>query len=137
MLTTACFCSKIRRSSRLLLRLYDEGLAPTGLTTMQFAALRSIERLGGAPRLSELARETGYDRTAMWRTLQPLAREGLVELGGEARKAAPVRLTETGHSRAAAALPYWDAVQARIDKALGPDALALFNALDKVEALAA
>ena len=135
MLATACFCTKVRRSSRILLRLYDEALAPSGLTTMQFAALRSIDRMG-APGLTELAQATGYERSAMWRTLQPLAAEGLVTLSGTPRKAGPVALTAAGRARIEQVLPRWTAAQARVEAAIGPHAQALFQALDEVEALA-
>lgn len=135
MMGTVCFCSKVRRSSRRLMRLYDEALAPSELTVMQYAALRTAERLEG-PSLSRLAEVTGHDRTAMWRLLQPLARKGLVAVGGTPRKGTAVTLTERGRNLIAEALPCWEAAQARVEAALGGRAQELFAALDEVEALA-
>lgn len=137
MIATACFCSKTRRASRVLMRLYDEALAPVGLTVTQFAVLRTIRRLDG-PSLSALSEATGHERTAMWRTLQPMIRKGLaVAATGERGKAAPLRLTDAGAALLVQAEPLWEGVQSRIEAALGPHADALFQALDEVERLAA
>jgi DNA-binding MarR family transcriptional regulator len=134
LLATSCFCSKVRRSSRRLMRLYDEALAPAGLTVAQFAAMRAIDRLD-SPSLTRLAEATAVERSAMWRTLQPLAAAGLVTMGGTARKATAIHLTQAGLQRLEAAAPHWQAVQARINGLLGEDAKALFAALDKLETL--
>lgn len=137
MIDTACFCSKTRRASRVLMRLYDGALAGSGLTVTQFAVLRTLRRLG-APSLSGLAEATGHDRTAMWRTLRPLVRKGLAAaIAGPRGRAAPLSITPQGEVLLAAAEPAWLAVQARVDAALGPHAQALFRALDEVERLAA
>lgn len=137
MIDTACFCSKTRRASRVLMRLYDEALAETGLTVTQFAVLRTLRRLD-TPSLSGLAEATGHDRTAMWRTLQPLIRRGLAAATtGPKGKAAPLSLTPRGEALILAAEPAWLAAQARVNAALGTHAQALFRALDEVERLAA
>lgn len=136
MIPTACFCSKTRRASRVLMRLYDEALAGCGLTVTQYGVLRMLGRLE-APTLSALAAATGHDRTAMWRTLQPLIRRGLAAAAGERGQAAALALTPDGRRLIAAAEPAWRGVQARVEEALGPHAEALFHALDRVERLAA
>ncbi len=134
LIETTCFCSKIRRSSRRLMRLYDEALAPAGLTVAQFAALRTIERLG-SPGLTQLAQATGVERSALWRTLQPLADAGKVSMGGTPRRATAILLTDAGREQLKIAAPHRQAVQAKIDAALGEDAKPLFNALTKLETL--
>ena len=137
MIATACFCSKTRRASRVLMRLYDEALAGSGLTVTQYGVLRTLARLE-APTLSTLAAATGHDRTAMWRTLQPLIRKGLaVAAAGDRGHAALLALTADGARLIGEAEPAWRAAQERVGEALGPDAEALFRALDRVERLAA
>lgn len=136
MITTACVCTKIRRAARVVTRLYDEALAPLGLTTPQFALLRTLQRLGPIT-VTELSEATGHERSAMGRNLKLLADAGLVTLApGRDARCRIVSLGSEGAAAIARAEPYWAAVQARIDGALGPEARGtLFAVLDKVEAL--
>jgi DNA-binding MarR family transcriptional regulator len=136
MLPTACACSKLRRSARIVSALYDEALAPSGLSVAQFALLRMIERAGPCS-LSALAEASALDRTTLNRNLRPLEQSGLVASAGctEDQRARIVQLGGDGRAAIRAAEPYWHAAQARIDAALGPDREALFKILDRVEAL--
>ena len=136
MITTACACSKIRRASRVLTRLYDDALAPVGLTAPQFALLRTLQRLGTVS-VTELAEATGHERSAMGRNLKLLADAGLVTPApGRDARCRSVELCAEGAAAIARAEPYWIAAQAKVDAALGPEARAtLFAILDKVEAL--
>lgn len=136
MTPTACFCTKTRRASRILMRVYDDALNPVGLTVTQFAVLKTIGRLG-APALSELAEATGHDRTSMWRTLQPLGRRGLILAAASRGKAAPIRLTQEGSALVTEAGPLWETAQAHVEAVLGEQAKLLFEVLDRVEDLAA
>ncbi|NEX91306.1 MarR family winged helix-turn-helix transcriptional regulator [Caulobacter sp. 17J65-9] len=133
-----CLCARVRRASRALTRAYDEALAPAGLTVMQFSALRNVERMGD-PTLTVLAQATGHERSAMWRTLQPLAREGLLTLGsGRGRDAGKIEITDAGQALLERALPYWQAAQDRLHVGLGEDRRrALIALLSEVEVVLA
>ena len=72
-----CICGRLRRASRTLSRVYDEALAPVGLTVTQFSVMRTLSRLD-RPGLLELAETTAHEKSALWRTLQPLERKGWV-----------------------------------------------------------
>jgi len=135
-MSSACACSKVRRASRALTRLYDEALASAGLTTTQFAILRTIERLGPSS-VTELAQATGHERSAMTRNLRPLEQAGFVAIGaGANQRSRGGTLTEQGRSAIAAAEPGWRKAQARVDAHLGAEERArLFALLDQVEAL--
>lgn len=132
----ACACSKVRRASRALTRIYDEALAPAGLTTTQFAILRNLTRLGVSS-VTVLAQATGHERSAMTRNLRPLVDAGLVSIGaGTDQRSRGVAITNKGHAAIAAAEPGWQAAQARVSAHLGgEDSARLFALLDKVEAL--
>lgn len=135
-MSSACACSKLRRASRALTRLYDEALGEAGLTTTQFAILRTLARLGPSS-VTALARATGHERSAMTRNLRPLEEAGHVDVGaGDDQRSRRVALTASGRAAIAGAEPSWHRAQARVETALGPERRdQLFALLDRVEAL--
>jgi len=127
-----CLCGRLRRASRTLTRLYDQALEPVGLTVTQFAILRTLNRLE-RPTLSELAEETAHEKSGLWRTLQPLIREGRVETQADGR-AQRIFLTDQGLTTLVRAMPMWREAQSRVDRVLGPRGRALIDLLSDVEA---
>jgi len=136
MLPTSCACSKLRRSARIVSAIYDEALAPSGLSVAQFALLRMLERAGPCS-LSALAEASALDRTTLNRNLRPLQESGLVVSADctEDQRARIVQLSDDGRAAIRGAEPHWRAAQARIDAALGSERETLFRILDRVEAL--
>lgn len=108
---TKCAAGTLRRASRSVSRAYDAWLAPTGLSATQFSLLRAIERHGAPMRLAALAEELVFERTSLYRALQPLERDGLVSLKGAGGRAKVVSLSSKGARRIAQALPLWNAAQ--------------------------
>jgi DNA-binding MarR family transcriptional regulator len=135
MLYSICACTKLRRSARIVGALYDQALAPSGLSSAQYALLRLLQRAG--PRsLTEFAAAAGYDRTTLNRTLRPLEAAGLVRSAtGDDRRARVVALTEEGVKTVDGAKPCWEAAQQRMRGLLGPDQGRLFALLDRIERL--
>jgi DNA-binding MarR family transcriptional regulator len=134
-MSSPCACSGVRRASRALTRLYDEALAPAGLTTTQFAVLRTLERLGPSS-VTALAHATGHERSAMTRNLGPLARAKLVEIAPAADpRSRAVSLTADGVAAIRRAEPGWESVQARVAAELGDDSSRLLALLARVEAI--
>lgn len=129
-----CVCGRLRRAARALSRIYDEALAPVGLTVTQFAVLRTLGRLE-RPDLAELAEATAHEKSGLWRTLQPLMKKGWIasetEQGARGRK---LSLTAAGSEKLADALPHWRTAQARVAETLGPRQAALIALLSEVEA---
>ena len=109
--TAKCAAGTLRRASRSMTRVYDDRLAPAGLTTMQFSILRTLDRHGHPKPLSELADELAFERTSLYRALEPLARDGLVAVTSDRGRAKRVGLTMDGERRVQEALPYWTAAQ--------------------------
>lgn len=129
-----CVCGRLRRTSRALTRLYDEALAPAGITVTQFSVMRSLERLVGAG-LVELADATAHEKSALWRTLQPLIRKGWVAAAVEKGvRGQRLSLTPAGREKLAEALPHWRSAQAKVSETLGPREAALIALLSEVEA---
>ena len=131
-----CVCARLRRASRALTRLYDDALASAGLTVTQFSILRNSQRLDG-PTLNELAAQTGHERSALWRTLQPLARQGLIEFSaGKDERTRRVRVTAAGADLIEQATPLWRSSQEKVHLRLGEERRrALIGLLREVESL--
>lgn len=137
MLKTHCACNKLRRSARILGGVYDEALAPTGLSVAQFSLLRMLERVGPCS-LTEFGAATGYDRTTLNRTLAPLETAGFVACcSGEDKRARIVEVTPAARAVMRKAQPLWEEAQAKVDAALGGERSQLFALLDRIEGLRA
>jgi DNA-binding MarR family transcriptional regulator len=117
---SGCACTLLRKAARAVGHVYDEALASHGMTTAQFAILRTIVR--GAPLpLSRLAEQLVLDRTSLYRALAPLEAQGWVAVEQGPGKTKLAALTPAGQAALTAAEADWDAVQARISGAMGED----------------
>ena len=130
---TPCICGRLRRTSRALTRLYDEALEPVGITVTQFSVMRTLSRLE-RPTLAELAEATAHEKSALWRTLQPLVKAGWVATTAEAgARAQRLSVAPPGHEKLNDALPHWRAAQAKVSETLGDREGALIALLKEVE----
>jgi DNA-binding MarR family transcriptional regulator len=127
---TPCICGRLRRASRTLTRHYDEALAPLGLTITQFSVMRTLSGME-RPTLVELSDRTAHEKSALWRTLQPLIRQAWV--AAEPGRAQQFALTAAGRERLELAHPLWQAAQASVSQTLGPREAALIALLHEVE----
>ena len=110
--STKCAAGTLRRASRSVARLYDSRLAQAGLTNTQFSILRALERHEAPIELSRLAQTLVFERTSLYRALEPLRREGLITIAtGATGRAKTAALTRRGHARIAKALPHWQEAQ--------------------------
>lgn len=126
-----CVCGRLRRTSRALTRRYDEALAPVGLTVTQFSILRTLSRLD-RPSLVELAETTAHEKSALWRTIQPLVRAGWIVTDTEQR-AQRLSVTPAGREKLSDAMPLWRAAQSKVSEALGANEAALIALLKEIE----
>lgn len=125
-----CICGRLRRASRALTRHYDEALAPAGLTITQFSVLRTLSSMD-RPTLVELSDRTAHEKSALWRTLQPLIRQDWV--AAEPGRVQRFALTGVGRERLDLAFPLWRTAQASVSRTLGPREAALIELLHEVE----
>lgn len=126
-----CLCGRLRRASRTLTRLYDAALAPVEMTVTQFSILRRLSRME-RPTLAELAEATAHEKSGLWRTIQPLIRDGSIEATQDGRSQR-LALGEAGMVRLVRALPLWREAQGAVDKALGPRGKVLIDLLGEIE----
>jgi DNA-binding MarR family transcriptional regulator len=125
-----CTGMRIRKLARRVSQIYDEALAPTGLSVGQFGLLGHVVH-GPARSVSELAERLMMDRSSLSRALGPLVRAGLVELAsrpGDARVKA-AQATDAGRAAFAAAEPAWLQAQQRVAAALGAERRAQLHAI--------
>jgi DNA-binding MarR family transcriptional regulator len=113
---TECICVNLRRAARAMTTLYDGALAAAGVKVTQFSLLRAVQRNEPAP-INVLAEDLDLDRTTLARNLDPLQRDGFVELApGADRRVTEVRLTRKGRAALSKALPLWHQAQADIGR---------------------
>jgi len=106
-----CAAGTLRRATRSVSRLYDSYLANVGLTTTQYSLLVSLERRDGPMPLTELAAEQVFERTSLYRALEPLRREGLIALTAGPGRTKLATLTSRGIRRIAEAQSHWQQAQ--------------------------
>lgn len=134
LMAAQCLCFRSRRTARAITRAYDEALRPTGLQATQVTLMNAVA-LGpdGALPMGQLADILALEISTLTRNLRSLETAGLVDVGRSEtdRRVRVVRLTETGKSRLAGALPYWNRAHGEIVAALGADTAAdLHTALE-------
>ena len=116
-----CFAANLRRANRAVARLYGSEIRKSGLEPTQYTLLAVLAHLDEAMQ-GELAERLALDSTTLTRTLGRLEERGwIVSRAGEDRRQRWIRLTARGRRRFEAALPYWQAAQERLRKALGEE----------------
>ena len=131
-----CACTLLRKAARAVGHVYDEALASHGMTTAQFAILRTVARAAPLP-LSRLAEQLVLDRTSLYRALAPLEAKGWIAVEQGQGRTKLAALTPCGHTALTAAEADWEAVQARLTGAMAAgEWVALQGALKAITGLA-
>lgn len=130
-----CLCNEVKKLSRLLGRIYDAALAPTGINITQLSVLRVIARLPNET-MAHIAEALEMDRTTFYRAVAPMLRDGwLKPLEGADDRSKSVALTTEGKRLLAQAEKQRSAVQKQVVSAYGNAASsALFADLEKLRA---
>ncbi len=120
-----CTAAKVRRLARRITRIYDDALAPHGLTVGQIGLLASLRRSEGVA-ITALADRLSADASTVSRLLKPLVAAGYVTIGPDPddRRARRVRLTDAGAEKRRSAAAGWAAAQDQVRLALGDGRLA-------------
>ena len=107
----ACVCHNLRKTSRAITQFYDKLLAPSGITTTQFALLRAIS-IGNSSTITEISKEMYTDRTTLTRSLELLEKQAFIQIesSGDRRKRI-VTITSKGKARMDKAFPLWEKAQ--------------------------
>ncbi len=131
-----CNCVNLRRASLSITKIYDQWLAPSGLTSSQFSLLKHLKLLGPIS-VSDLALEIRLDRTTLVRNIKPLERECLIiDVSQKGTRNRQLRLSEKGIEQYKKAELLWTKAQNFIEQHLGKDNLKkLTTLLSMIEGL--
>ena len=114
-----CAHFNLKKATRAATRLYDEALASTGLGISQFTLLVA-SALAGPQSISDLAAYLAMDRSTLSRNVQPLVKQGLLNLSpGEDSRTRLIEITDKGREILTAAYPLWQSVQGRVRRMFG------------------
>jgi len=115
-----CTCLRLRKLTRRVTQMYDQALAPAGLTSSQFSLLAFLS-VRGDTSIGALADELLMDPTSLTRTLRPLEKRRLlkVAVARDDRRRRDVAVTEAGRAAFREALPRWRKVQADLADLMG------------------
>ena len=124
-----CICMDIRAAARRLTEIYDDALAPSGITVSQFSQLHKIQILNG-PTFKELADASGLDRSTLGRNIRVLEKLDLVGIQvGEDARTRKIVITHKGRNAFKKAAPLWYGVQQARKSTIGPVARNQLNEL--------
>ena len=116
-----CGCANLRRAARVVTRLYDAALRPSGVGMAQFTLLQALNTAAGISQ-KQLSSLLEIDSTTLTRTLAPLRRSGwLRSTAGEDRREVHLALTAEGKRAYRRALPYWERAQAEFVRSMGTE----------------
>ncbi|WP_193334919.1 MarR family winged helix-turn-helix transcriptional regulator [Devosia beringensis] len=131
-----CTHTAMRQASRQLTQVYDDAIAPAGLTSSQAMLVSRLDEMGGAPggtgpSLQALAKRLSIQISALTHALRPLVRDGVLELHADPKDGRIKRavLTEQGMKQTRQMYALWQAVNLRMDEVLGANAGAELRAL--------
>ena len=118
----ACTNMRVRKLARRINAIYDEALAPAGVTIGQFGLLAQLRR-SRAIGIGALAELLGADASTVSRLIRPLEHAGYLAIAPDPAdgRAKAVRLTDAGAARIHSARPLWEAAQARLEAQLGAE----------------
>ena len=109
-------------AAQRLTAIYDQKMAPAGITVNQFSLLHLVQ-VGGEPTLKELAAARGLDRSTLGRNIRVMEKQGLVTLKvGDDARTRRIYLTSKGTNAFKKAAPLWYAVQTELTDRIGSDA---------------
>lgn len=122
----SCTHTSLRRAARHLTQIYDDALAPSGLTSSQAQLMSQIDQMGGhpggeGPSLQALARRLNLQVSALSHAFRPLTRDGLVTIlpddkDGRVKRAV---LTDKGKRQTDIMYGLWAELTERMDAILG------------------
>jgi len=132
-----CISASLRRASRALTQVYEQGLRSHGLRASQFTILQVLA-LAGEVTQGHLGKMLAMDSTTLTRTLSIMARHGwIAERRGKDKRQRRWRLAAAGEARLKRAAPAWAKAQSWLRQQLGGEAWeTLFQLTNQVAEIA-
>ena len=124
-----CNCLNLRRASVAITKIYDEKLAPSGLTISQYSILLHLKLLGPVS-VSDLAIKIRLDRTTLVRSLKPLEAASLIiDVSPKGTRNRQLQLTQKGVQKLIEAEFMWNDAQNIIEQKIGKENIEKLTAL--------
>lgn len=124
-----CTNFRLRRLTRVVSRLYDGHIAPSGLKMTQYSLLSHVLSLGPV-RPVDLALAMNIDASTLTRNLKPLILSGWLTQGdGPDARSRLIALTEAGRAKRTEAQKLWRAAQVNLNEILGVERVIALHAL--------
>jgi DNA-binding MarR family transcriptional regulator len=129
----SCINFNLRKAARAVTAIYDNSLAPVGITSTQFSILIALAYYPKHS-MSALSKFLVMDRTTLSKNLKPLLREKLIEPAtSEDRRERLLKVSRKGLGVLDKAYPLWTAAQQKVSDILGEDqTYGLYRTLHKV-----
>jgi len=116
-----CVCFNLRAATRAVTQFYDAEMRRHGIRPTQGTILESLIAKESWS-MSELSEWLGVERTTLVRNLQPLQRDGLVQIEGGGRgRMVQLTITPKGRKQIEKFEPAWRVAQAAVVNTLGAD----------------
>jgi DNA-binding MarR family transcriptional regulator len=130
---------RLRQAARVVSKIYDDALRPTGIQVSQLPVLVALAIFGerGAS-MNALADAVVMDRTTLTRSLRPLEQSGYLRVARspEDARARVVLLTRAGERALEAVFPLWESAAKDVRSRLGAAAASRLQAeLERVIAM--
>ena len=102
-----CACFNIRKTSRIVTQIFNEGIKASGLSHSEYSILTALFGKTSIS-LGALAKIMVMDRTTLSRNLKPLLNQKLIEkMPGEDRRISLIAITPKGKKHLESAYPQW------------------------------
>lgn len=120
-ITRECLGLRLRITSRVINKIYNDALRPLGIHSTQVAMLAfAVER--GVLRQADLCTELQLDDSTLSRNLERMRAKGWIEeVAGEDPRERPYRMTAKGASLFKRVMPAWEKAQREARRLLGVD----------------
>ncbi len=129
---------RLRQASRVVSKIYDDALRPSGLQVSQLPLLAALALFTSGASMNALADAVVMDRTTLTRNLRPLEKAGFLRVARspDDARARVILLTRAGERALETAFPLWESALKRVRTALGPAGVTELHAgLDRVLAM--
>lgn len=114
-----CVGFNLRRVARAVTQSFDAEMRRHGIRSTQCSILAALHTIGTS-NMAELSKVLGMKRTTLVRNLQPLQRNGLIQIDGGGRGSrVEVSLTAKGRQQIEQTEPAWKSAQSAAVKTLG------------------
>jgi DNA-binding MarR family transcriptional regulator len=114
-----CVCFNLRWVTRVVTQFFDAEMRRHGIRPTQGAILQALNARENW-NMADLSNWLGMDRTTLVRNLQPLKRDGLVEVAGSGRGSrVEPSITAKGRQIIKESMPAWRSAQSAAVKTLG------------------